>query len=226
MQAHAGSRGATLLLSDMMLANTIGHRAEAADIRLLLDKDFDVNLSENAETCAGLKASFTRVLVEQARYRKGSAAIVEAHARIITVLIWRLTSDHDALATAGQRNSRLLQHFRQLLETHFRERWQVTQYARELGVTSDRLNDICRRALGRSPRDLIQDRLMYEARLLLERSSRTNDEIAAMLGFSDVAHFSKSFRSVVGEPPGRYRRRLQSGRRQTVSEERNYADWP
>jgi AraC family transcriptional activator of pobA len=226
IRAGAGSRGATLLLGDTMLANTIGHRAEAADIRLLLDRDFDVALRDHPDTTRGLSESFAQVLAEQQRDQQGSSVIVEAHARIVTVLIWRLSSPEDAFMSAEHRGSRLLQQFRQLLEAHFRERWQVAAYARALDITPDRLNDLCRRALGRTPKDLIQDRLIYEARILLERSTRTNDEIAAMLGYSDAAHFSKSFRSSVGEPPGRYRRLARSAGPPGDSAARGYADWP
>jgi AraC family transcriptional activator of pobA len=226
IRVGAGSRGATVLLSETMLANTVGHRAEAADIRLLLDRDFEVDLRDHAETRAGLVASFTQMIAEQARDQQGSAAIVEAHARIVTVLIWRLMSADDRHATAQHRSARMLQQFRQLLEAHFRERWQVAEYARALGVTPDRLNNMCRRVLGRSPRNLIQDRLFYEARLLLERSTRTNDEVAAILGFSDAAHFSKAFKSAVGEPPGRYRRRTRAPNSPGLSDGRTYADWP
>jgi AraC family transcriptional activator of pobA len=226
LRVAAGSRGATLLLGDTMLANTVGHRAEAADIRLMLDRDFEVDLRDRPDTRDGLKASFAQIVAEQANERQGSAAIVEAHARIVTVLIWRLVNAEEVLATAQHRSARLLQRFRQLLEAHFRERWQVAQYAHALGVTPDRLNDLCRRGLGRAPRALIQDRLIYEARLLLERSTRTNDEIAAMLGFSDAAHFSKAFKSAVGEPPGRYRRRTRNPSAPGASRDRGYADWP
>lgn len=226
IRVGAGSRGATLLLSDTMLANTVGHRPEAADIRLLLDRDFEVDLRGHAETRDGLVASFAQMIAEQGRDQRGSAAIVEAHARIVTVLVWRLMSTDEANATAQHRSSRLLQRFRQLLEAHFRERWLVAEYARALGVTPDRLNDMCKRVLGRTPSDLVQDRLIYEARLLLERSTRTNDEIAAMLGFSDAAQFSKAFKAAVGEPPGRYRRQARIAPADGVAERRSYADWP
>jgi AraC family transcriptional activator of pobA len=225
-RASAGSRGATLLLSDAMLANTIGHRPEAADIRLMLDRDFEVDLQDRSEALTGLSASFAQMLAEQSRDARGSAAIVEAHARIVTVLIWRLVNLDEPRVTAQHRGSRLLQQFRQLLEAHFRERWQVASYARALGVSTDRLNDLCQRSLGRSPRRLIRERLTYEAQLLLERSSRTNDEIAGMLGFSDAAHFSKAFKAATGQPPGRYRRMARAAGTKAPLERRNYADWP
>lgn len=155
------------------------------------------------------------------------ASIIEAHARIVTVLIWRHLSSGQADLDSARPNSRRLQVFRQLLEAHFRDRWTVADYASALGISPDRLHDLCRRALGKPPSLLIRERLIYEAKLLLERSTQSLDQIAAGLGFSDAPHFNKVFRAATGEPPGHYRKRRQD--LAVVHEdpvERSYADWP
>lgn len=81
----------------------------------------------------------------------------------------------------------------------------VARYAQQLGISRDRLNDLCRRAHGRPSDRLIRDRLALEARIYLQSSSLTIDQIAAALGFSSAAQFCRVFSRAEGRPPGRYR---------------------
>ncbi len=64
------------------------------------------------------------------------------------------------------------------LETHFRERWRIVDYARDLGVSHDRLHDICVRMLQRTPLELLHDRLGHEAGLRLARSGQSIEALA------------------------------------------------
>ena len=96
-----------------------------------------------------------------------------------------------------------------------------------IGISPDRLHDICRRKLGRAPSQLIQERIIHEARQRLERSALTVEQVANSLGFRDVRHFSRFFKSKAGLPPATYRDRvvLPVGDDYKVSES-SYADWP
>lgn len=223
--AGAGSSGATLLLGDTMLANILGLRPEAADIRLMLARPFSLNLTMADQTRQDLSASFEHMLVEQNRDAPGSVAIVEAHARIMTVLIWRQFAS-DTASQRDNQQSRVLQSFRQLLETNFRQRWKVYQYANALGVSTDRLNDLCNRLVGRPPKQLIRERLIYEAQLLLDRSSKSLEEVAGLLGFADAAQFSKTFKLQTGWTPGQFRKMIRTAASETTSSTKSYADWP
>ena len=118
--------------------------------------------------------------------------------------------------------------FRQMVEERFREHWPVAQYARTLGVTPDRLHAVCRHVLGRSPRTLLNQRLLHEALVRLERSAITVKQLAHSLGFRDAAYFNRFFARLMGTPPARYRRdkmrRGAAGRPPQVSP--TFADWP
>jgi AraC family transcriptional activator of pobA len=112
-----------------------------------------------------------------------------------------------------------------LVERHFRDRWTVARYAAALGVSRDRLGDICRRIRGRSPSDLIAARVAGEARLLLANSTNSVEQIAALLGFHGAANFNRFFRRATGEPPGRYRARQARGAPDGPAPRRPY-EWP
>ncbi|MEO1152233.1 MAG: helix-turn-helix domain-containing protein, partial [Pseudomonadota bacterium] len=62
----------------------------------------------------------------------------------------------------------------------------------------------------KSRRDFIVEMRMERARDLLMRSRLPIEEVAARVGYSDRATFSKAFQRRVGLSPSMYRRRLQA----------------
>lgn len=201
----AGTVGIQLLVGATALAGAIGHNPESADLRFMAERPAILPLAGRAP----LLVAFTQCLEGILRERAGEAGavtVVEACLRILLVLMWRELAGTSAKAGAGSPAERILGRFNTLVEVHFRERWTVARYARALGISRDRLNDICRRLRGRTPGQMIQARIGIEARLLLENSGQSIDQIAATLGFASTAHFSRFFKALAGVPPGRYRR--------------------
>ena len=78
--------------------------------------------------------------------------------------------------------------------------------ADRLGVTPSTLTRACRAVTGRSPADLIHERLLAEARRLLCLGSRNVSGVAYALGF-EPAYFSRFFRRHEGVSPAAYQRR-------------------
>ena len=100
---------------------------------------------------------------------------------------------------------RVFSKFSDLVESHFRERWTVTEYARSLGMSRDRLGDICVKVRGIGPKELVDKRVTIEARLQLENSSHSVQQIADLLGFNSSSQFTRFFARTPGVPPGQYR---------------------
>ena len=59
-----------------------------------------------------------------------------------------------------------------------------------------------RQALG-----LLNDRILYEARVLLRETRRPVQEIARDLGFGSAAYFTRSFQLRAGMTPSEFRRK-------------------
>lgn len=97
--------------------------------------------------------------------------------------------------------------FRDLVDAHFRDRWTIPHYARQLGLTPDRLHDICQTLAGRPPIDIVHDRLMVEARRALLYTGMPVAGIAHDLGFEDPAYFSRFFTRRAGMSPAAFRKR-------------------
>lgn len=89
--------------------------------------------------------------------------------------------------------------FRELLEQNFRHWHQVSDYANQLAITPGHLNELVKQACDRSAKQLIQERLMLEARRQAWFSQASLKEIAYELGFEDPAYFSRLFRRCSGQ---------------------------
>ncbi|MBS1301681.1 AraC family transcriptional regulator [Loktanella sp. SALINAS62] len=227
IRAHAGSNGTIMTLGETTLANAIGHRPEAAALRMMTTRDFVLSFETKEDIRDSARDCFAAILQELEANQTGKETIIEAQIRILLVLLWR-AGISDVIQTGGYSNSTLtLERFRLLVEAHLRDRWTVARFAQELGISSDRLHDICTRTLAKPPQRLIQDRTVFEAQALLERSHQTIDQIADYLGFRNTSHFSAFFKTQTGFPPGAFRKAI--GRKDQaakLAQSRSHSDWP
>jgi len=202
----AGAVGMHALIGAGVLANAIGHKPESPELWFMTDRRAHVSLADNSRLARDISQSMATIVEETGQDRAAVRTIVEAALRIILINIWRAQAAQQDGARTGSSTQRFLGQFNNLIEVHFRERWSIGRYASALGITTDRLNDICKRGRGRTPRQMIASRVGVEARLLLESSFHSLDQIASQLGFPSTAQFNRFFKSVHDIPPGQYRR--------------------
>lgn len=81
----------------------------------------------------------------------------------------------------------------------------LNEVADHVYVSQWHLSKLLNRETGQSFFDLLGSLRIGKAKELLENSSMRIHEIAEATGFSDVAHFSRSFKRIVGCTPGEYR---------------------
>ncbi|MEQ1664596.1 MAG: helix-turn-helix domain-containing protein [Bdellovibrionales bacterium] len=84
--------------------------------------------------------------------------------------------------------------FKDLLETGYKKQKQVNYYAREIIITEKRLNQATTKVLGKSPKEIIDDRIMLEAKRILAHTTVTVKEIGYDLGFEEPTNFIKYFK--------------------------------
>ncbi|MDC7690804.1 helix-turn-helix domain-containing protein [Vogesella indigofera] len=227
LRVSAGSSGYLLSLSDVLVKEAAGQGAESVPLCYLADRRVVQNRLDAAEAVQEMAASFRSIERELKLGGKASWSYLTAHLTLILIHCWRLSGLEDVSQQGHSTNSTLLMRFRHLAELHLREHWKIARYAAELGISHDRLHDICVRTLKRTPLELLHDRLTHEACLRLVRSGLTIEQVAADLGFRSTTHFSRFFRLRTGLTPARYRL---EAKQQLSSHEalaiRNYADWP
>jgi AraC-like DNA-binding protein len=94
--------------------------------------------------------------------------------------------------------SGLASRFFSLLEKNFVNRKLVSDYAHDLSVTPNYLNETVKKASGFSASYHIQQRIILEAKRKAAHVSKSMKEIAYDLGFDDISHFSKYFKKASG----------------------------
>ncbi|HEY4788992.1 MAG TPA: AraC family transcriptional regulator [Bacteroidales bacterium] len=92
----------------------------------------------------------------------------------------------------------LVRQFKAVVEKHYKTWHQVKDYADELNVSPNYLNEVIKSALNISAKDYIQNRLMLEAKRMTIFTAKSGKEIGFDLGFEDPSHFSKFFKSNTG----------------------------
>jgi AraC-like DNA-binding protein len=101
----------------------------------------------------------------------------------------------------------LMRKFSLLVEGHFRQQHAVSYYADRLNKSPKTLSNLFALA-GTSPSQIIQERILIEAKRLLSYSSKSAKEIAYELGFEDAAYFSAYFKKHVAQSPLEFRNDL------------------
>lgn len=96
------------------------------------------------------------------------------------------------------RSMGLVQKFMDSLNTNFKTMRMVAEYARELSVTPNYLNETVKKSTGYPASHHIRQRIALEAKRQAAYSDVCMKEIAYYLGFSDSAHFSKFFKNTTG----------------------------
>ena len=95
----------------------------------------------------------------------------------------------------------LLRQFNLLVETHFRQEHSVSFYADKLHKSPKTLSNLFATYNQKSPSQVIQERVLVEAKRLLSYTPRSIKEIAYELGFEDAAYFSNFFKKHTQSSP-------------------------
>lgn len=110
----------------------------------------------------------------------------------------------------SDRQLKLVSAFKALVEEHFYENYKIPQFAEMLNVSPFQLRTACESVANQSPKEVLEDRLLTEAKRELIFSSRSIEQIAYRLGFFDPSYFTRFFKKMEGEAPSSFRQSFQS----------------
>lgn len=113
--------------------------------------------------------------------------------------------------TVGRPTHEAYTWFRDHIEEHFASWHKVSQYADRLGYSTRTLNRLARQNTGLSAKELIDERIVLEAKRQLSHATTSVSEIAEQLGFDDPSNFSSYFHRQEGMTPGTFRVWSRSG---------------
>jgi len=199
------TRGYVVTVAESALAD-LASREPA--FRALFEGAMAVDLRNSGLEAHELEEAVVRLQREFQWAAPAHAAATEA--RLVTLLVCAVRATHQLPGSLrGTRGPRaaLVARFRQAVEVNLRAGWELSRYAKSLGVTPARLRDACLEVTGRPPTHIVHERLVLEAKRSLKYTNMTIAETAYDLGFSDPAYFSRFFSERVGVSPAEFRRR-------------------
>lgn len=130
-------------------------------------------------------------------------AIRNAHDFIHSQVVYAKDTDERSRRSIDFYNA-----FVNLVAEHYRQAHDVSFYAEKLCITPRYLSQITDKAVGKSPKLIIADYLMSEAKSYLDTTRLTVQEIADKLGFSSQALFCKFFKAQEKISPSNHRNRV------------------
>jgi AraC-like DNA-binding protein len=116
------------------------------------------------------------------------------------ILLSLLAAYHKTAASDNNFDSteKLSCDFMALVEDHFHEWHDLSQYTKALNTGGTKLFQACRTTLNQAPIQLVHDRIILEAKRLLAHSDASVKEISWSLGYSDDAYFNRFFKKKTG----------------------------
>lgn len=196
LMIEAGSKGYLLLFNEALLNECY------EDFNCMQEISFFRNFTQHGPM--QVNKELTRELQELAikMYKENESSfasrneILSKYLKIFLIHIRRqfeIPREH-----AGHGNNNLFNKFIWLLENNFKEKKAVADYAAELSVTPSYLNHVIKKTSGYPASYHIQQRIVLEAKRKVRYTGASMKEVAYYLGFDDISHFSKFFKTSSG----------------------------
>lgn len=133
-------------------------------------------------------------------YKNHNMHRAEVLKRFFKIFLIYLSRQFDVAAQVikPSRNQEIVQSFLTLLNKNFRSHKMVADYADQLAVTPNYLNEVVKKITGQSAGNHIRQRVAMEAKHQAAHPDNCMKKIAYDLGFCDMAHFSKFFKNTTG----------------------------
>jgi len=150
------------------------------------------------------RKALSRMRTELRAWRDDSAHLLRARLYETLIRLGRLYAQRHRVP-ATRTPHRVVIDFQHLVAEQAVQRHHVQAFARDLAVSPSHLRLLCRRHLGVSAKEVIQERLEVTARRQLLFSDESAGQVAASLGFRDASYFARFFRRRTGLSPARFR---------------------
>jgi AraC-like DNA-binding protein len=102
--------------------------------------------------------------------------------------------------------NKMVEQFKIYVDNHFRNIAQVAQYADMLNVTPGHLNDVIKTTVGKTAKQIIDEKRVMELKRLLFWGNYTLKEIAGIMNFEDDSYFNRFFKKHTGYTPSAFQR--------------------
>ncbi|MEC4112784.1 helix-turn-helix domain-containing protein [Myroides pelagicus] len=99
------------------------------------------------------------------------------------------------------RRDEISKQFLYLVSAHFKKERSVQFYADHLYISRKHLTKVIVEVLNKTPKDIISETIILEAKMLLKNPKTTVSEVVSELNFTDLSMFSKFFKTHTNTTP-------------------------
>lgn len=123
----------------------------------------------------------------------------------LLILCTRVYKEQQQMLDTDPSQVDIVREYNFLVEHHFRQKHNVADYADLLNKSAKTLSNLFLQLRQKTPLQIIQDRILLEARRLLYYTDKPIKEIAYEIGFEDIQTFSRFFKNKENISPKDYR---------------------
>ncbi len=172
-----------------------------------MEAEHIINITE--EESQLVQKSFRDIIKEYERFSPEKDYLLRNFIHILLLRVREIYRPHaKKINETATRSMKIAGEFKRLVEKNFIASREVQQYAAMLHITPKHLSEVVKEHTGKSPKELINDMLLLESKVLLGSTDLTVTEIAHRLRFGDQAHFSHFIKQHTSCSPQELRKKL------------------
>jgi len=171
-----------------------------------LEAEHIINVTEEESTL--IQQSFRDIIQEYDRFSPEKDYLLRNYIHILLLRVREIYRPHaKKIYESSTRSMKIAGEFKRLVEKNFVANREVSQYAAQLHITPKHLAEVVKEHTGKSPKELINDMLLLEAKVLIGSTDQSITEIAHHLQFGDQSHFCHFFKQHTGLTPQAFRKK-------------------
>ncbi|KMQ70370.1 helix-turn-helix domain-containing protein [Chryseobacterium koreense] len=181
------------------------HKKEVACNGLLFNNIYQFpNLSLNTKTFNEISEYFSKI-EEIDPNEEFSGAVLRSYLQLILAISSKVKSKLLTKNDLVQQDLAQLKTFQSLVELHYTREKSPAFYADLLHISPNTLSKKIKTEFHKTPSQIIQERVILEAKKQIHLTRKSIKEIAAELHFEDEFYFSKYFKKHTGISPTKFR---------------------
>jgi len=137
---------------------------------------------------------------------KDNLEIIRSYLTIMLFEAKRMFIDGEVKSETNSRVEEITYLFETLITQTKSKRQKLEYYADKLNFSTIYLAECVKKATGKTAKQIITEYLILESRSLLNRSTKTINDIAIQLGYYDTSNFIAFFKKNTGSTPSQYRK--------------------
>ena len=188
---RTGKRGIVIALTPEFFNNIV-------EVNVYPRSTFAINSIINQRKCDLCRSMVHLITTE---YERGCRySLMEAYFKALFIHMGPILSNNPIVGSKRKAADLL-----DLIEMNYIEHRDVCFYSEKMSMSDKVVNDISKKVLGKTVKDIIQDRLVLEIKREIASGIKTFKELAFHLGFNEPSYFTRFFKQKTGLTPEKYR---------------------